>query len=101
MYLVKKYSTREKTLKNGGRKVWILLLVLLAGVLIGGVLWLLLLQVLPADMAKNSELVIGSTAAPWQINLYLVEFTFGVKLHINPGSVVGLIVGLVLYFWRR
>jgi hypothetical protein len=89
-----------KRLKNGGRKAWVLLLVLLAGVLIGGVVWLLLLQVLPPDM-KNSELVIGSTDAPWTLNLYLVELTFGFRLHINPGSAAGLIAALAFYFWRR
>jgi hypothetical protein len=86
-------------LKNGGRKAWVLLLVLLAGILIGGVVWLLLLQVLPADV--NKELVIGSTDAPWTLNLYLVELTFGFKLHVNPGSVAGLIAALAFYFWRR
>lgn len=75
-----------------------LLLVLLAGVLIGGAIWLLLLQVLPASMSK--DFVIGSDV-PWTLNLYLVELTFGIKLHINPGSAAGLIAGLVFYFWRR
>jgi hypothetical protein len=86
-------------LKNSGRKAWILLLVLLAGVLIGGVVWLLLLQILPPDV--NKELVIGSTPGPWTLDLYLVELTFGIKLHINPGSVAGLIAALAFYFWRR
>jgi hypothetical protein len=61
----------------------------------------MLLKILPPDMGKSSELVIGSTAEPWQLNLYLVEFAFGVKLHINPGSVAGLLAALVFYFWRR
>jgi hypothetical protein len=100
MYFVKKYSLREKSLKNGGRKAWVLLLVLLAGVLIGGVVWLLLLRILPPDMG-GAELVIGSKDAPWQLNLYLVELTFGFKLHINPGSAAGLIAALAFYFWRR
>jgi hypothetical protein len=88
-------------LKNGGRKAWVLLLVLLAGVLIGGVLWLLLLQVLPPDIKNNSEVIIGSKDTPWQLNLYLVQLTFGVRLHINPGSAAGLIAALAFYVWRR
>ena len=88
-------------MKNSGRKAWVLLLVLLAGVLIGGVIWLLLLQVLPPDIKNNSELIIGSIDAPWQLNLYLVEFTFGIRLHINPGSAAGLVAALAFYFWRR
>jgi len=43
---------REKALNNSGRKAWVLLLVLLAGVLIGGVAWLMLLKILPPDMGK-------------------------------------------------
>lgn len=85
-------------MKNNGRKAWVLLLVLLAGVLIGGALWLLLLQIMPASMSK--DFVIGSDV-PWKLNLYLVELTFGIKLHINPGSAAGLIAGLAFYFWRR
>jgi hypothetical protein len=100
MYVAKKYAQREKSLKNSGRKAWVLLLVLLAGVLIGGVVWLLLLKILPPDMA-NSDLVIGSKTGPWTLDLYLVELTFGIQLHINPGSVAGLIAALAFYFWRR
>lgn len=85
-------------MKNNGRKAWVLLLVLLAGVLIGGVIWILLLQIMPSGV--NKELVIG-TGAPWTLNLYLVELTLGLKLHINPGSAAGLIAGLAFYFWRR
>jgi hypothetical protein len=99
MYVAKKYAQREKCLKNSGRKAWVLLLVLLAGVLIGGVVWLLLMQILPPDV--NKELVIGSTSGPWTLDLYLVELTFGIQLHINPGSVAGLIAALAFYFWRR
>jgi hypothetical protein len=99
IYLVKKYFLQETHVKNNGRKAWVLLLVLLAGVLIGGVLWLLLLQILPASM--NKEFFSIGTDTPWTINLYLVELTFGIKLHINPGSAAGLIAGLAFYFWRR
>jgi hypothetical protein len=85
-------------LKNSGRKAWVLLLVLLAGVLIGGIVWRLLLTLMPPSM--NVELVIGSTA-PWQIDLSIVELALGAKLHINPGSAAGLIAALAFYFWRR
>ena len=99
MYLVKKYSFRGIALKNGGRKAWVLLLVLLAGVLIGGVVWQLLLTVLPASL--DTGITIGSTSAPWSVDLHIVELTFGIKLRLNPGSVAGLIAGLAFYFWRR
>lgn len=75
-----------------------LLLVLLAGVVIGGVVWLLLLKIMPASM--DVSLPIG-TAAPMVVDLYLVELTLGAKLNINPGSVAGLIAALAFYFWRR
>jgi hypothetical protein len=97
MYLVKKYFLQEKRLKNNGRKAWVLLLVLLAGAIIGGIIWLLLLKVFPANW--NVELPIG--ISPTTFNLSLVDLTFGIKLHINPGSAAGLIVALVFYFWKR
>lgn len=85
-------------MKNGGRKAWVLLLVLLAGVLIGGVVWQLLLTILPANM--NVGFPIG-TGSPLTVNLYIIEFTIGLKLIINPGSAAGLIAGLAFFFWRR
>lgn len=86
-------------MKNGGKKVWVLVLVLLAGVLIFGVLWELLAPSLPASL--NKGITIGTTSAPLSLNLSIVELTFGFKLRINPGSVVGLVAGLVIFFWRR
>ncbi len=100
MYLVKKYSFRGLAVKNGGRKAGVLLLVLLAGILIGGVVWQLLLTILPPSLGSVG-LTIGTTAAPMTVDLYLVKLTFGIELRITPGSVAGLITGLLLYFWRR
>ncbi len=99
MYLVKKYSFRGLAVKNGGRKAGVLLLVLLAGVLIGGVIWQLLLTILPPSL--DTGLTIGTTTAPFSVDLYLLKLTFGIELRITPGSVAGLICGLLFYFWRR
>jgi hypothetical protein len=84
--------------KNNGRKAWVLLLVLLAGVLIGGAVWMLLLKVMPASMDVSFPI---GTDTPVPLNLYLVQVTFGIKVIINPGSAAGLIAGLAFYFWRR
>ncbi len=86
-------------MKNAMRSGWVLLLVLLAGALIGNLFWILLLAVLPGDM--NVSLQIGSTANPWVLDLHVISLALGVKLNLNPGSAVGMLLGLFLYFWRR
>lgn len=86
-------------MKDKSRRIGLLIILLLAGAIIGGVLWLLLLGFLPASM--NVSLPIGSTSAPWVVDLHLVVLTLGIKLNLNPGSVVGMIGGLVVYFLRK
>ncbi len=86
-------------MKNAMKTGWVLLLVLLAGALIGNLLWMLLLGLLPADM--NVSLQIGSTANPWVLDLHVISLAFGVKLNLNPGSAIGMLLGLFVYFWRR
>lgn len=86
-------------MKNAIRSGWALLLVLLAGALIGNLLWMLLLNVLPSDM--NVSLQIGSTASPWVLDLHVVSLALGVKLNLNPGSAVGMLLALLYWFWRR
>ena len=86
-------------MKNAGRKAWVLVVVLLAGAIIGNSLWMLLLNVLPASM--NVSLQIGSTAAPWVLDLHVFALALGLKLNLNPGSAIGMLTGLLFYFWRR
>ena len=74
----------------------VLFLLLLAGALIGSALWSLLSSVLPA--ALNKSFVMGATAAPWVLDLVFVEFTFGIKLDVNIGTLLGMIAAVVLYY---
>lgn len=87
-------------MKNGGRKAWVLLLVLLAGVIIGGIVWLLLLKILPSNLDANLPIDLGYNN-PLVLDLSLIKLKLGFMLNINPGSAAGLIAGLAFYFWRR
>ena len=86
-------------MKNSGKKGWVLIVTLIAGALIGSVIWLLLSKILPN--AWNVAFVIGSTASPWVVDLHVISLALGLKLSINPGSVVGMITALIVFFWKK
>ncbi len=86
-------------MKHSGSKVWLFIVLLIAGALVGAVLWLLALQVLPASW--NVALTVGSTASPWVVDLHVVSLALGFKLSLNPGSAVGIIAVLIGWFWKR
>jgi hypothetical protein len=84
-------------LKKSGNQVWVFIVLLLAGALVGALLWLLALQFLPSSW--NVSLPVGFE--PATVNLHIVTLTFGFKLLLNPGSAVGMIAVLVGWFWKR
>lgn len=76
---------------------WILILLLLTGAIIGSILWTLLAPVLPQALTQSIN--IGSTAAPWTLDLDVVSLTFGIVLKLNIGSLICMIIAAVIY-WR-
>lgn len=86
-------------MKKSAHSVWLFIVLLIAGALVGAVLWLLALQILPASW--NVALTVGSTASPWVVDLHVVSVALGFKLVLNPGSAVGIIAVLIGWFWKR
>jgi hypothetical protein len=86
-------------LKKSANKIWLLIVLLIAGAVVGSVLWLLALQVLPASW--DVSLTVGTTASPWVVDLHVVSLALGVQLKLNPGGAAGLIAVLLGWFFRR
>ena len=64
------------------------------GILIGGAIGQLLGLLLPSDHIVAKALVsplIKYIAGPWDINLLVVELTFGFKININFFSILGMV----------
>jgi len=80
------------------RKGWILVLFLLCGVLIGSVAGELLGNALPAGIFTKS-LRIGTIDGPIALNLLVLDLSIGAVLHINFGTVLGIVLGILLYKW--
>lgn len=76
---------------------WLLVLFLLGGVLIGSLIGEILGAYAHLDLFTKS-LSIG-TSAPLQLDLLILDITLGGTLHINFGTILGLILGILLYKW--
>lgn len=81
-------ATREKN-------VWILLVFILAGLVIGGLL---------GQLAENIDflwwLSYGQSfglSTPIQLDLNVIQITFGLMLKINIASIIGVIIAILIY----
>ncbi len=81
-------ATKEKN-------VWILLLFILSGLVIGG-----LLGEFAKDISFLSWLSYGQNfglSNPIELDLSVVKITFGLMVNINIASIVGLLIAIFVY----
>ncbi len=81
-------ATREKN-------IWILLVFILAGLVIGGLI---------GQLAQNIDflwwLSYGQSfgfSTPIQLDLNIIQLTFGLMLKINIASIIGVIIAILIY----
>lgn len=81
-------ATREKN-------IWILLVFILAGLVIGGLI---------GQLAQNINflwwLSYGQSfgfSTPIQLDLNIIQLTFGLMLKINIASIIGVIIAILIY----
>ena len=81
-------ATREKN-------IWILLVFILAGLVIGGLI---------GQLAQNIDflwwLSYGQSvgfSTPIQLDLNMIQLTFGLMLKINIASIIGVIIAILIY----
>jgi hypothetical protein len=77
--------------------VGIFLLFVFMGAILGSILWLLLEPYMP--QALGFSLDIGTTAAPWVLDMSVLTLTFGIALRMNLGSMIGVLLAILCY-WR-
>lgn len=81
-------ATREKN-------IWILILFILSGLVIGG-----LLGELTKNVSYLSWLSYGKSfglSAPVVLDLSIIEITFGLMVHINIASIIGVLIAIFVY----
>ena len=80
---------------NTRKNNWILLVILLCGIVLGGYL-----GTLAADVGALRWLAYGKTfglTSPVVLDLGILVFTFGLTVTINIASIIGLIIGIIVY----
>ena len=74
---------------------WMLVLMILVGAVIGSLLWSLVTPYLPEVFAKS--IAVGTTGAPLSVDLGVLSLTLGLTLHVNIGSMLGMIAAFIIY----
>ena len=77
------------------KNTWICILLILAGLVIGG-----LLGNLAQNVNSLSWLNYGQEfglSEPFVLNLSFLKLTFGIMFYMNVSSIIGLIISLVIY----
>ena len=74
---------------------WMLALMILVGAVIGSLLWSLVTPYLPDVFAKS--VTVGTTGAPLSVDLGVLSLTLGLTLHVNIGSMLGMIAAFIIY----
>lgn len=77
------------------KNIWILVLFILSGLVIGGLLGELAGQVDFLWWLSYGQSFGLST--PIELNLNIVQITFGLMFKINIASIIGLIIAIVIY----
>ena len=80
------------------RSIALLILLLVAGSLLGSALWGLLEPILPAALCR--AFTVGTTAGPLHLDLNFVELTLGCVLKVNIGALLGMVSALIFWFKR-
>jgi hypothetical protein len=88
------------------KKIATLVLVALAGILIGSCLNLLLISLIPGENNVVKTLFTYNVinfglANPLTIDLYAIKLTFGIQMKFSFLSIVGIFVSLYFFRWYR
>lgn len=83
------------TVGNSKKNNWILVIILLCGVVLGGYI-----GNLAGHVSFLSWLAYGNTfglTSPIVLDLGILVLTFGLTIQINIASIIGLIIGIIVY----
>jgi len=78
-----------------GRSKWVLIILILAGLVIGGLLGQLASKVDFLWWMGYSQIFGLST--PINLNLSVIQLTFGISFEISIASIIGMLIGICIY----
>jgi len=74
-----------------------LFLFLMAGIIIGSAVGNILARYSDAELFHQS-FIIGTQGTPAILDLIIIKLTFGLSIIINFGTILGVILGIILYY---
>ncbi|MBE5941392.1 MAG: DUF4321 domain-containing protein [Lachnospiraceae bacterium] len=80
---------------NSRKNNWVLVIILLCGIVLGGYI-----GTLASKVPFLTWLSYGNTfglTSPVVLDLGILVLTFGLTIHINLASIIGLIIGIIVY----
>lgn len=83
------------TVGNSRKNNWILVIILLCGIVLGGYI-----GTLASHVGALKWLAYGNTfglTSPIVLDLGILVLTFGLTISINIASIIGLIIGIIVY----
>lgn len=83
------------TVGNSRKNNWILIIILLCGIVLGGYI-----GTLASHVSFLRWLAYGNTfglTSPIVLDLGIMVLTFGLTITINIASIIGLIIGIIVY----
>lgn len=83
--------------RGSSRRGGVLCLLLLAGIIIGSVVGRILAAYFDIPLFTQS-LQIGTGDSPIIIDLEVIDLVLGITFTVNFGTVLGVLLGLILYF---
>ena len=84
---------KNKVMKN--KNIWILILFILCGIVVGGLLGELARQVeFLSWLAYGQEFGLTS---PIELDLSVIKLTFGLVFKINIASIIGIVLAIFIY----
>lgn len=77
------------------KSIWILIVFILSGLVIGGLLGELASKTNGLDWLAYGQSF--GLESPLVLNLSIIKVTFGLMLHINIASIIGMAIGIFIY----
>lgn len=75
-----------------GKNYWVCLLMILAGIVIGGFIG----ELFPGTFLAFGQ-SFGLTEQPLVLNLGVLVLTFGLTIKITIGSIIGIIIAIIIF----
>jgi uncharacterized membrane protein YfcA len=87
---------RGSMAKARNKNIWMFLLILMVGLIIGSLIGNILAATFDHEIFKQS-FNIGTQGMPAVINLLVLQVQFGLTLTVNIGTVIGVLIGVFIY----